>query len=134
MEGYCAGALAATRKPDQLDRLDQELARQQAIIASGDQLAWVRANMDFHIYLVGSLNNALFNEWMVPLASHTMRIGFRMNARRARMEESLQEHSAVVEAIRRRDPDRARALASKHLYVTTVLMKQLFNDIGLMEK
>jgi DNA-binding GntR family transcriptional regulator len=59
-----------------------------------------------------------------------MRIGYRMNSRRQRMEESLYEHTAVVDAIRRNDAERARALASEHLYITTVLMKQMINDLG----
>jgi DNA-binding GntR family transcriptional regulator len=68
---------------------------------------------------------------LASLASHTMRVGYRMNYRRQRMKESVDEHSAVVEAIRRRDPERARALAAEHLYVTTVLMKQMFADLGI---
>jgi DNA-binding GntR family transcriptional regulator len=130
LEGFCAAALASNHRQEDIDRLENELARQRSTIKSGDQLTWVKVNMEFHTLLVSSLNNSLFNDWMVPLASHTMRIGFRMNARRERMEESLREHTAVVDAIRRRDPDRARALAVKHLYVTTLLMKQLFSDLG----
>jgi len=39
--------------------------------------------------------------------SHSMRIGYRMIARKERMRESLAEHRAIFEAIRRRDQDRA---------------------------
>jgi hydroxymethylglutaryl-coenzyme A lyase family protein/FCD domain-containing protein len=50
------------------------------------------------------------------------------------MKESLDEHSAIVDAIRRGDADRARTMAEEHLYITTVLMKQLFADLGIGEK
>jgi DNA-binding GntR family transcriptional regulator len=131
IEGFCAAKLASQPQPEALTQLDAELERQSAIIGADDRLAWVQANMDFHARIVATAGNRLMVDALASLASHTMRIGYRMNHRRQRMQESVDEHSAVVEAIRRRDPDRARALASEHLYVTTVLMKQMFADLGI---
>jgi DNA-binding GntR family transcriptional regulator len=129
IEGHCAAQLARKPNPEVLAELEAELDRQRALIRKDDRLAWVQANMDFHTKLVAGSNNRLMLETLAPLASHTMRIGYRMNYRRQRMEESVDEHSAVVDAIRRRDADRARELASEHLYITTVLMKQMVNDL-----
>jgi DNA-binding GntR family transcriptional regulator len=131
IESFCAAKLASESHPDALTGLDAELERQTAIIGADDRLAWVQANMDFHARIVSSVGNKLMVDALASLASHTMRIGYSMNYRRQRMQESVYEHSAVVEAIRRRDADRARALASEHLYVTTVLMKQMFADVGI---
>jgi DNA-binding GntR family transcriptional regulator len=131
IEGFCAAKLAAQSHPDALARLDAELERQRSIIDADDRLAWVKANMDFHTQIGSSAGNELMVDALALLASHTMRIGYRMNYRRQRMQESVDEHSAVVEAIRRRDPERARALAAEHLYVTTLLMKQMFADLAI---
>jgi DNA-binding GntR family transcriptional regulator len=131
IESFCAARLASQSNAEALIRLDAELARQTAIIGDDDRLAWVKANMDFHTQIVASASNKLMVDALASLASHTMRVGYRMNYRRQRMKESVDEHSAVVEAIRRRDPERARALAAEHLYVTTVLMKQMFADLGI---
>jgi len=130
MESYCAACLARKHTADMVTKLEHELDRQLSIIKRDDGLAWVIANMDFHILLVSSLNNNLFDEAMPPLASHTMRIGYRMNARKERMKESHQEHSEIVKAIRNGDEEKARALTASHLYVTAILMKQLFSDLG----
>ncbi|MCC6949714.1 MAG: GntR family transcriptional regulator [Bradyrhizobiaceae bacterium] len=131
IEGYCAAMLAAKHKPEVLTRLENELKRQRAIIDGDDHLAWVLANMDFHTAIVGGIGNQLFNETLSPLATHTMRIGYRMIARRKRMEESFDEHAGIVDAIRRGDADKARERATEHMYVTVVLMKQLFSDLDL---
>jgi DNA-binding GntR family transcriptional regulator len=131
IESFCAAKLASQSQPETLARLDTELERQAAIIAADDRLAWVKANMDFHTQIVSSAGNKLMVDALALLASHTMRVGYRMNYRRQRMQESVDEHSAVVEAIRRRDPERAQALAAEHLYVTTLLMKQMFADLGI---
>ena len=130
LESHCAAALAANREPSVISGLEQQLDRQLKIIEQDDGLAWVLANMDFHLALVSSLGNDLFNETMPPLASHTMRIGYRMNVRKERMKESHREHAAIVAAIRNGEPEQARSLASSHLYITTILMKQLFADLG----
>ncbi len=130
IEGHCAAQLARKADPAVLAELDAELDRQRELSRADDRLAWVEANMDFHSKLVAASNNRLMLETLAPLGSHTMRIGYRMNYRRQRMDESIDEHSAVVEAIRHRDPERARQLAFEHLYITTVLMKQMINDLG----
>lgn len=131
LEGYCAGMLATKQNPEVVVRLENELKRQRAIIDGDDHLAWVLANMDFHAAIVGGIGNQLFNETLSPLATHTMRIGYRMIARRKRMEESYDEHAGVVDAIRRGDAEKARQRATEHMYVTVLLMKQLFSDLGL---
>lgn len=131
IEGCGASRMAANPDPKRLARLDAELRRQRALIKKGDRLSWVDANADFHAILAESSENRLMIEAFGPLASHTKRLGYRMNNRTQRMRESLDEHSAIVDAIRRGDVDRARTMAEEHLYVTTVLMKQLFADLGL---
>jgi DNA-binding GntR family transcriptional regulator len=134
IEGCGASRMAASRDPKGIARLDGELKRQRAIIKAGDRLVWVEANMDFHMVLAESSENVLMMEAFVPLASHTKRLGYRMNHRAQRMRESLDEHSAIVDAIRRGDVDRARTMAEEHLYITTVLMKQLLADLGIPDE
>ncbi len=133
IEGCGASRMAAAGDAARIARLDKELKRQRAIIKAGDRLAWVEANMDFHTIIAESSENRLMMEAFAPLASHTKRLGFRMNLRAQRMRESLDEHSAIVDAIRRGDADRARTMAEEHLYITTVLMKQLFADVGIAD-
>ena len=131
IEGCGASRMAANPNPKRLARLDAELRRQRSLLKKGDRLSWVDANADFHAILAESSENRLMTEAFDQLASHTKRLGYRMNYRTQRMKESLDEHSAIVDAIRRGDADRARTMAEEHLYITTVLMKQMFVDLGL---
>jgi DNA-binding GntR family transcriptional regulator len=131
IEGCGASRMASNADPKRMAKLKAEIKRQRAIIKNGERLRWVEANADFHAILAESCENRLMIEAFAPLASHTKRLGYRMNDRAQRMKESLDEHSAIVDAICRGDADRARSMAEEHLYVTTVLMKQLFADIGI---
>jgi len=134
IEGCGASRMAANPNPKRIAKLEAELKRQRAILRGGERLQWVDANTDFHTLLAEASENRLMIEAFGPLASHTKRLGYRMNHRTQRMQESLDEHSAIVDAIRRGDIDRARTMAEEHLYVTTVLMKQLFTDMGIGKK
>jgi DNA-binding GntR family transcriptional regulator len=134
IEGCGASRMAASPDRQRLARLDAELKRQRAIIKKGERLTWIEANADFHGILAESSDNRLMIDAFGPLASHTKRLGYRMNHRTQRMRESLDEHSAIVDAIRRGDVDRARTMAEDHLYVTTVLMKQMFAELGIEDK
>jgi DNA-binding GntR family transcriptional regulator len=131
IEGCGASRMAAAADRKRLAKLEAEIKRQRAIVKNGERLRWVDANADFHAILAESSENRLMIEAFGPLESHTKRLGYRMNYRLQRMKESLDEHSAIVDAIRRGDPDRARTMAEEHLYITTVLMKQLFVDLGI---
>ena len=131
LESYCAAALAARPRAEILEQLEAQLERQRHINVANDRLRWVAANIEFHRTIIDSLGNPLVSEAFPTLAAHTMRIGYRMISRHERMQESIDEHVAVVAAIRRGDVNEARRLAEEHLYVTKVLMKQLFDDLGI---
>jgi DNA-binding GntR family transcriptional regulator len=127
IESYCASILAARPRKDVLIALDVTLSRQEDIIDADEHEKWVDANMEFHTILVRGAENPLMNAQLENLASHSKRISYRMIARKERMRESLNEHRAIFDAIRRRDQDRARTLAGEHLYVCTLLMHQMLS-------
>ena len=129
IESYCASVVAARPRKDVLVALDVALSRQEDILDADDHLRWVEADMEFHTILVRSAGNPLMDKTLASLASHSMRIGYRMIARKERMREALAEHRAIFEAIRRRDQDRARSLAAEPLYVCPLLMNQIFSDL-----
>ncbi len=129
IESYCASILATRPRKDVMIALDVTLSRQEDIIDADDHLKWIDADMEFHTILVGSAENPLLDAQLASLASHSKRIDLRMIGRRKRMQESLTEHRAIFDAIRRRDQDRARALAAEHLYVCTLLMDQMLSGV-----
>jgi DNA-binding FadR family transcriptional regulator len=71
---------------------------------------WVRADLRFHLSLLAACRNEL----LIPLGTlieRTLEAHLRANAARAvTFNASLAEHTAVVDAVRARDPERARHL------------------------
>jgi DNA-binding GntR family transcriptional regulator len=128
IETYCAAALAAHPRKEVLAALDAALGRQDDLIAAGDHPGWVEANMEFHAILVRGAGNPLLDQAFAGLASHAMRLSHRMEAGKARMRASLAAQRAIADAIRRRDPERARKLAGELLSVSALLMNQMFSE------
>lgn len=128
IETHCATALASHPRKEVLAALDATLARAEDLIAAGDHAGWVEANIEFHTILVRSAGNPLLDQAFANLASHAMRLSHRMETQKARMRESLAAQRAIVETIRRRDPERARRLAAEHLSVSALMMNQMFSE------
>jgi DNA-binding GntR family transcriptional regulator len=121
-------AIAAQPDAKFIERLESDLKRQAAIIAAENRLAWVKANMNFYIELVASAGNQLMNDALVPLASHTVR--YRINLRRQRMKESLNEHTAIVNAIKGATLT-WRALWRRSISMSRRFDGQMFADLGV---
>ncbi len=127
IEGFCARMIADAedKRAEVVPQLRSLLAEQQAIVASGDHTLWVDANMDFHMLIVKSCNNALMIDTLAHLRGHTMRIGYQLNESvHVRMQQSLAEHTLIVDQIAAGKGAAAARLVESHMHATTELMKQ----------
>jgi DNA-binding GntR family transcriptional regulator len=113
LEGDVAALAAQRRTAAQLDALDAVLDRQAA---AADPAVLSRINAEFHVLLAGCSQNAVLTEYVRDL-SKRVRFYFVPTAT-ARRGRSLDEHRAIVEAVRTRDPDHARQLVRAHIAST----------------
>lgn len=127
IEGYCGKQIAASSDRKKiLDTLEACLTEQRRIIDDNDQSAWVVANMRFHMSIVEGYGNPLMIDVLNNLATHTMRMGYQVNERaNDRMEQSLSEHTLIVEAMREGRPDVAVKRIEDHLTATGRLVDSL---------
>lgn len=119
LEGQAA-ALAATRRNDeQLLRMRQALDEYQDLAAAGDSC--IEADRRFHLLIAEATGNLYFSEMMAQLGNgliprNRMAIAERAGAKLARHAYLANlEHEAILNAIRRRDTDAARAAICLHL-------------------
>ena len=107
-------ALAAERRTAaQLTELDEILARQAA---TADPSALARINAEFHIAVAACSQNQLLVGFVSSLS---MRARFYFSAvAPGRRDESLRDHRAIVEALRRRDSAEAERIGRAHVTST----------------
>ena len=115
VDGLTARLLATRGLSPQTDRELTELARAMSARATKDKHAYLMANADFHVKLVEATGHARLAQF-IPLVRMSSEVVYiRMQNQGARLRRSAGEHSAVLEAIRSRDPERAERLAREHV-------------------
>ena len=116
-EGEAAALAAAQITDDEIEALEQLVHDIAAENARGDGTE--RADRDFHLTIArASRNTAVLNTieqlWELRRSSPESAL-LLAKARTAHVQPVVEEHSAVVEALRTRDPAKARAAMRAHL-------------------
>ncbi|MDE1555144.1 MULTISPECIES: GntR family transcriptional regulator [Comamonas] len=100
---------ATAAQLEQLQRLHQEL---EAAVADADQ--FFRVNEAFHMQLLALCDNRFLSQVVADLRK-VMKLNRHQSLfKRGRIEDSLQEHAAIVQALTQRNPAAARQAMHTH--------------------
>ena len=112
LESDAAGVVAERATPAQMR--DLQHLHQELEAAAGDRERFFAVNEQFHMRLLEIADNR-WRDQMVADLRKVMKLN-RHNSlfKSGRIEESLQEHRAIMAAIAARTPDAARARMSEH--------------------
>jgi len=119
LEGMAARGAALAMRDEDLARLREILARQEAHIASmGDDApnALGGAERDFHVAIAHGAQNALLDRLLCGELYQQLRL-YRSQLRRVagRAQRSVVEHRRILDAIADRDPDMAEWQMRRHV-------------------
>ena len=115
VEPYAAELAARAHTSETLVALERAHA---AMVSARTVDEWVRADLGFHLGILAACSNELLMP-LGPLIGRTLEAQLLLNAKRAEVfNASLDEHSAVFEAIRQRDADGARRAMAELLGTT----------------
>lgn len=126
LEGDVAVLAAHRRTAAQLDALEAILDRQAGTDDPGEQ---ARINAEFHVCLAACSQNMVLTDYLRDL-SKRVRFYFLPTAA-LRRSSSLAEHQGIVDAVRRRDGDLARALVREHVADTRAAAARTLADDGV---
>lgn len=114
LELFAARVLALSASPHQLHVLDEIDKRHRDSCAAQDWAAFGDANRDFHFTIYKFIRNPFVTRSAVL---HNMMLGTRRHEvgySPERLAALCDEHTSILEAIRKRDPDTAGRLAYEH--------------------
>lgn len=115
LEGRCASEAAAKATADDVLRLEAVHAELERNAAEGDVDGFFEANQVFHTILQELAGNRWLNQLIADTRKFiklTRRDSLRLDGR---LRQSLTEHRAVLDAIRRHDADGAGRLMHEHI-------------------
>ncbi|WP_299438160.1 GntR family transcriptional regulator [uncultured Rhodospira sp.] len=126
LESTAAG-LAAERglSEDEIATLDVCVAEMDAALAANDLRRWARADEEFHARLTELSGNARLTALVEGYVERTHRVRMVTLTMRPKPTRSNQDHRKVVDAIRQRDPDRARRTHRRHRQRASALLTDL---------
>ncbi|MGF3023400.1 GntR family transcriptional regulator [Methylobacterium aquaticum] len=120
LESFCAGLAAERMSAAEIDRLDRLQAALEA--ARDDRDAYTRLNRQAHRLIVTAARSPAIAEAHGRAFARLERARNFALAAEGRVEESLAEHRAILEALRAREAERARTLMQAHVARTQSLM------------
>ncbi len=125
LEGLSASS-AATRATDgDIQTLEQILARTKK--AANDPKMFSALDLEFHIELANVSGNAVLRDLVSMIRSQLARVLTRVLLLPNALPLSYEEHSKIVQAIKRRDPQAAKEAMENHLQLA-VERYRAYND------
>lgn len=83
--------------------------------AAGDLIAYVEADIRFHLGLLALAGNAHLVEVVGDLRKRSRLYGLNALAEAGRLQDSAEEHLELLDALVDRDPEAVRRVMTRHL-------------------
>jgi DNA-binding GntR family transcriptional regulator len=115
LEGVAVRQAAQRATQQDVGELRAMLAEMRALLDAGDLLAVSDANARLHRRLLEISGHGTAQRLCAMLRSQIVRFQYRTILVPGRPERSFAEHTAVVDAVAERDPDRAERALREHL-------------------
>ncbi|WP_081240023.1 GntR family transcriptional regulator [Streptomyces viridosporus] len=115
LEGLCAAKTAVAATDEQLDELADLGAAMTKAVADGEPLTYSDLNHELHARVREFSGQRTAVELLERLNAQLVRHRFQLALRPGRSQQSLNEHLAMIEAIRARDPRAAEEAVRAHL-------------------
>jgi len=126
LEGAAARAAAERSSAETLDELRDVVVRSRELRDMGDLVGLAELLGRFDLIVYSQVTNQRIGALIENLRAHLSRIGKLTEAIPGRVEASVEEHAAIVQAIVARDPDEAERLMRVH--IGSVLADQLARE------
>jgi len=109
-----------------LDELDRRLSESQVQLEVGNITKHLETDVHFHQTLLNSVQNGLLKEMLDSLTNRLFMVRRLAQSKPGpHIPESLQEHRAILQAIRARDADKSAGLMKQHLQHSSVRIQEL---------
>ncbi|MFC9098023.1 GntR family transcriptional regulator [Streptomyces sp. NPDC057072] len=115
LEGLCAAKAAVAASDEQLTELAYLGAEMTRAVADGEPVTYSELNQELHGRIRRFSGQRTAVELLERLNAQLVRHRFQLALRPGRPQHSLNEHLAMIEAIRARDPQAAETAVRAHL-------------------
>ena len=115
LEGLCAAKAAVLASDEQLAELTELGTAMTKAVADGEPVTYSELNQELHAKVRELSGQRTAVDLLERLNAQLVRHRFQLALRPGRPQHSLNEHLAMIEAIRTRDPQAAETVVRAHL-------------------
>jgi DNA-binding GntR family transcriptional regulator len=116
LEGLAARVAAPHFSPSELDTIDGYLAAAEAALVQGDLALCSERGQKLHEAIISKAENQRLTAILHNLDDHLRRLRILSDRISGRLNTSVVEHRAVLDALRQRDPVAAEQAMRTHLF------------------
>lgn len=129
LEGLIAGRAALSDDADAKQSLRETLEEMRDAVAAGDNSRYSKLNRSLHSRIWDAGGHTVAQDLVSNLRDRSAHHQFRLAVMPGRTEESLKQHTAIVEAILAGDSDTAARAMEQHLDSVIEVLSQ-WSDLG----
>jgi DNA-binding GntR family transcriptional regulator len=118
-------------RPAQLARFQAAVDDMEQALERNDLIGWARADETFHSLLVDLCGNSRLKQIVATVRDQAHRARMQTLKLRPKPVDSNRDHAAVVEAIRKRDGERAAAIHRRHRQQAGAMLLSLLAKRGI---
>jgi len=126
LEGWCAERASQAAKPSDLRKMQGVLKKMEKAVPA--ESVWEKADLDFHSFIAAATHNVLAMHVMEGLKD-SFQTYFRVkkySTKPERKDVLLSQHRRILEAIKQKDPKKARRKVMEHLdYVEKMIAEDI---------
>ncbi|WP_233569607.1 GntR family transcriptional regulator [Planomicrobium sp. Y74] len=115
--------LAVGVKPEQIEILRNIIEKQKQAIVDNNKIEFIELDQKFHRQILKFSNQNVLSQILQDLYNLTRLIGHHALMKTGRMEEVIDEHSIVIDALEQRDGEEAVSVMAQHLERTKEIVK-----------
>lgn len=130
LEGACAKAATERMTEANLQRIEKLHQKLEHNYQMRDHEKYLRVNQRYHGLIQEMTGNKALNEVINGLRQKILLYRYRQLYQPERFDKSIQEHRAILEALRRRDPAAAETAMKTHLANQCAALVGLYQDKG----
>lgn len=131
MEGHAVKRVAKNRTRAQVDELRELTKRMEQALGVRDPDLFFEADLEFHAKLIRFCGNRALQDLAVQLTEKIQRVRFLTLYVHRRLEETIDEHSKILDGIEAQDPRSAQKALNTHLQNVKKGVEKLFAERGL---
>lgn len=131
MEGLAVKRVAENPTRAQIDKLRRLTKRMELALGGHDPDRFFEADLEFHAKLIQFCGNRALQDLSVHLTEKIQRVRFLTLYVHRRLEETIDEHSRILERIVAQDPRGAQKALNLHLRNVKKGVEKLFKERGL---